>query len=135
MIDIKERLGDINIILDEIKNFPQTYNTILGEFKDNGTFQTIIRRKLNNEIKNGRVCKTSIPGTRFGKAIFYSHPKKYNILVLGERIGSVVFCFFDYKRSGRYYIYITEYWKLEDGSWVKYNERKKIFEGNVLKWL
>lgn len=135
MVDIKDRLQDIDIILDEIKIFPQTYKTILGEHNKNGTFQTILRRKLNNEIRGGRVCRTTIPGTRFGLVIFYILPKKYNILVLGERTGSVIYCFFNYKELSKFHIEIKNYWKLEGCEWKEYNEKVEIFEGHVLKWI
>ncbi len=128
----RERFWDINLVVQEIKEFPQTYNTILGEYKSNGTCQTILRRKLNNLLRQGVIYKTSIPGTRFGQAIFYSMPKKYFILVEAGRTGSTVFCFFAYKQVSRYYIQISPCWKLKNGVWMK-EDKKIVFEGNVLK--
>jgi len=128
------KIYNIHLVLEEIKNFPQTYNTILGKEIDNGTLQLILRRKLNKLVKDGEVCCTGIPGTRFGKKIFYFIPKKYNILIEGSRIGSNVYVFFDYKKIGRFYIELEQYWELEKGIWTKKFD-KKIFEGNVLRWL
>jgi len=134
MNEIRNKVHNINLVIEDIKIFPQTYNTILQELKTDGTCQTILRRKLNRSCKSGDICKMSIPGTRFGKAIFYCNSKKYYILVEAGRMGSEVYCFFDYIRRGKYYIQVDEYWFLKDGFWIKDND-KVIFEGNVLKWI
>ena len=132
MDDVTEKLREIYLVVEDIKKFPQTYNTILKDKCKDGTCQTILRRKLNKLCKEGVICKTSIPGTRFGKAIFYTFPKIYHVLVESSRIGSNVYCYFDFKRHGRYYIRINPYWELKKGRWVKYNKEKTVFEGNVL---
>jgi len=134
MKKIREKVYNIDLVIEEIKKFPQTYNTILQELKKDGTCQTILRRKLNRLCKDGAICKTSIPGTRFGKAIFFFNPKKYYILIEAGRMGSEVYCFFNYLRLGRYYIQLNKYWCLKEGFW-NVGEQKIIFEGNVLKWL
>lgn len=131
---IREKLWNINIIVDEIKQFPQTYNTILQQSHKDGTCQMILRRKLNNLCKQGIIFKTSIPGTRFGKAIFYYMPKTYHILVEAGRVGSNVYCFFSYKKISRYHISVDEYWELLHGFWQKRRD-KTIFSGNILKWI
>lgn len=133
--NVEEKVWNINIVLDEIKKFPQTYNTILGEHNSKGTYQTIIRRKLNKLCKSGLVYKTTIPGTRFGKVVFYCWPKKYHIVVVGSRTGVDLMCFFNYENVGRYYVKIKTYWVLEKKKWKKYNKKRFIFEGNVLKWV
>jgi len=132
--EIREKLYNIDLIISEIKAFPQTYDTILGEACTDGTCQTILRRKINVLCKDGEINKTTIPGTRFGKVIFYFLPKKYNILFEGGRTGTKVYIFFEYEEAGRYYIKIKPYWELENKQWIKKKE-KIIFEGNVLKWL
>lgn len=131
---IREKLYNIDLIISEIKEFPQTYDTILGEAYNDGTCQAILRRKINILCKDGEIYKTTIPGTRFGKVIFYFLPKKYNILFEGGRTGTKVYIFFEYEKAGRYYIKIKPYWELENRQWIKKKE-KIIFEGNVLKWL
>lgn len=133
--EIKERIYNIELAIEEIRRFPQTYNTLLGEFCTDGTCNTILRRKLNRLCKEGEICKTNIPGTRFGKAIFYYTPKKYYILVEAGRIGSNVFVFFNYKKLSRYYIKVDEIWQLKNGLWNKENESKTFFEGNILKFI
>jgi len=134
MSDVQEKIWNIGLVIEDIKNFPQTYNSILKELCNSGTCQTILRRKLNKLCKSGEVCKTNIPGTRFGKVIFYYIPKSYNILIEGTRIGSEVFCFFKYKKRGRFYIDVDELWKLKGGAWKKIKKRT-FFEGNVLKFI
>ena len=131
---IQEKLWNIELVIKDIKAFPQTYNTILGELKDSGTCQTILRRKLSKLCKNGQVCKTTIPGTRFGQAIFYILPKKYYILVEATRFGSSVYCFFKFKKLSKYYLKISDCWKLNNSVWDKTSE-KIFFEGDVLKFI
>lgn len=133
--EIREKLWNINKVVEDIKLFPQTYKTILKELSDDGTCQIILRRKLNNLIKEGIVCKATIPGTRFGKVIFYTFPKNYHILVEGTRVGSKVYCFYEFERLNKFYILVTKYWMLKDGRWNKYYRNKKFFGGNVLKWI
>ena len=132
--EVKDKVYDINLVVEDIKKFQQTYDTILQHEKKNGTFQTILRRKLSNLCKDGDIFKTNIPGTRFGKIIFYHEPKKYHILVEGVRMGSNVFCFFKYDEVGKHYINIKNYWQLKGGLWVE-GKDKMIFSGNVLNWL
>lgn len=132
--EIYNKLYNIELVVEEIKKFPQTYNTILGECYKIGTCQTILRRKINNLLKLGIICKTSIPGTRFGKIIFYTIPKEYNILIESDRIGSNVYCFFKYEKLSKYYIKIKPYWYLSHGIWIK-DDEKVVFEGRVLKWV
>jgi len=133
-LNIKEKVHDIDIVVEDIKKFPQTYNTILGTEYKNSTFQTIIRRKMNRLCKEGEIFKTNIPGTRFGKIIFYHEPKEYHLLFEAGRMGSTVYCFFNYQKKGKYYIQLNDYWVLKGGEWIK-NKEKIIFGGNVLKWL
>lgn len=134
---IKEKIYNIELVLEDIRKFPQTYNTILKDEVDNRTLQVILRRKLNKKFNEGIVCKTSIPGTRFGKAIFYSELKDYHILVNGGRLGSEVYYFFNYDQVSRYYIRLNpgEYWKLVKSIWEKGKEELIIFEGHVLKFI
>jgi hypothetical protein len=135
MDEITNKIHNIELVLDEIKQFPQTYKTILKDKASNGTCQTIIRRKLNKMIKIGMVQKMSIPGTRFGKALFFTDDKTYNILVEGDRAGSNVYCFYIFKRLNKWYIELTEYWMLRYGCWEKCIDKKRLFDGNILKWI
>ncbi len=131
---IRQKLWNIELVVDDIKQFPQTYKTILGDLCSDGTCQFVLRRKMNKLCKDGVVFKTTIPGTRFGQCIYYMPNKKYYILVEGGRIGSQTYCFFDYKRISQYYIEIKDCWHLDITKWI--NCGKKIFfEGNILKFI
>ena len=135
MNDIQDKIWNIELLVDEIKKFPQTYKTILGPNPKN-TYQTILRRKINNLCKSGDICKTAIPGTRFGKAILYCLPKDYHILIMANRAGnSVVYVFFDYKKVSKFYLKVKSCWVLSSYDWLKINEEKMFFEGNALKFI
>lgn len=133
--EIRKKLYDIDLIVDDIKKFPQTYKTILKTCNNDGTCQTLLRRKINKLCKEGYICKTTIPGTRFGEAIFYSLPKKYYVIIEAGRIKNNVLCFFNYNKEGKYYIKVDECWLLDEGKWKKMDKMKIIFEGNVLKFI
>lgn len=131
----KNNLYDSTFLVEKINKFPQTYKTLLSDFYSDGTCQTVVRRKINKLLKYGDICKCSIPGTRFGKALFYVVPKEYMILVESGRTGSVVYCFFKYKKISKFYIKVKKYWKLKKGSWKTHYKEKIFFEGNILLWL
>lgn len=133
--DVKERVYNVGCVIDECKERPHTYKTMLEEERENGTFQTILRRKINKLLKRGELCKMSIPGTRFGKAIFYNENKNYFILVESGDKGSNVYYFYDYEKISRFYLKLDIHWKLEDGAWIKQKEERVLFEGNILKWI
>lgn len=136
--EFDKKIQDIQIIINEINEFPQTYDSLLYKERNErnvGTYNTILRRKLNNCILEGRVCKTGIPGTRFGKMIFYTLTKKYKILVLAGRAGSEVYVLFNYEHVSKYYIKFNKYWILHHGLWEEHNEEKTLFEGSVLLFL
>ena len=132
--NIKHKIYNIELVLEDIKNSPQTYKTILKEIYKDGTCQTILRRKLNKLCKQGLVCKTTIPGTRFGEVIFYVLPKKYYILIEATRFGSNIYYFFEFKKINKYYIEVKYLYKLKNNNWNKIIKRK-FFEGNVLKFI
>ena len=136
MDEVERKIQDIEIVLKEIDEFPQTYKTILKHKSSSGTCQIIVRRKLNKMISEGRICKMSIPGTRFGKALFYTEDKKYHIVVKGDRVvGSIVYCFFEYKKINKWYIELEHFWILKTTEWEEYNDKITLFDGNILKWI
>lgn len=135
MVSIKEKLWNIELVINDIKKFPQTYCTILGDLVHDGTCQTILRRKLNKQQKYGKICKTNIPGTRFGKCIFYAFDKKYHIIVEANRIENQVYVFFEYKKISTFYIRLNKYWMLKNDKWKQFTKECIIFEGNVLRFI
>jgi len=135
MMEVEEKIYNIAFVLDDIKHFPQTYNSILKNKKGNKTLEFILRRKLGVAFNEQRVCKTKIPGTRFGKVIFFCRNKKYNILVEAGRLGSNVYVFFESEKIKNNYLSVTKYWILEKELWVEKNKEKVFHEGNVLLFI
>ena len=123
------------MVVEDIKKFPQTYETIFGGKVTNCSNAIVMKRKLSNLVSEGHICKTSIPGTRFGRVIFYAIPKPYSILITAGRMGSKVFCFFKHKKQGTFHLVVEECWELNEGMWDKLAEPKVFFEGDVLKWV
>lgn len=133
--EIQEIVHNQDKIEAEIEKGPQTYKTLLKQFKKNLTWQYILRRKLNNSWKDGYVSKVIIPGTRFGAVIFTSNNKKYNIVVEDSRIGVNIYYFFESEWKNEFVLQLTEYWKLENDVWVKHYDGKTISKGSILKWV
>jgi len=133
---VANKVYNIDLVVKDIKDFPQTYKSILKCYNKPCTIQSILRRKLNILFKEGAVCKTTIPGTRFGKVIFYSSDKKYNLIFESDRIQTNVYCFFDYEEVNRYNILLHKFWILNsEDEWTKMTGNKNIFLGKVLKML
>jgi hypothetical protein len=132
MSDVEEKIWDTFLLYEEIKKFPHTYETLLNG-NTRKTIEIIARRKLNTMCSDGKICKTVIPGTRFGKVIFYIQDKKYYILIESDRIKNKVYCFFDYTQAEGMRIMLNKFWLLNKNVWDEHNEEKYIFCGNVLK--
>ena len=41
MVDLQKKLWNANLLVDDIKEFPQTYKTILLDKYKNGTYQIV----------------------------------------------------------------------------------------------
>jgi len=134
MNDIQNKIWNINLVVEDIKKCPQTYETILKGMFDNGTYQTILRRKLNNLVKDGIICKLQIPGTRFGKALFYILPKEYYILIESTRTGSKVYTFKKYRKLSTFYLEADECLILKKDIWATIYS-KQFSEGAILKFI
>lgn len=133
MDDEEDKIYNVGIIVSELSHWPHTYETIL-QGEDNPTRQFILRRKLNNLCKQGIIFKTSIPGTRFGKCLFYMIPKNYHILVEAGRMGSEVYYFNHFKKVDKLHLKVEKCFLLDGSNWIrKYN---KVFnEGKNLLFL
>jgi len=129
--EIEDKVYNIELVVAELHEFPQTYESLLRE-QNKGTLHTILSRKINILINEGRVFKTAIPGTRFGKVIFYVYPKKYNILVETGRMGSQVYVFFECEHISKFYLKTNKYWLLNKGYWEMFEKEKIFFEGSIL---
>ena len=131
--EIQRKVWNIDLVVEDIKKFPQSYGTILGGKVENKTITTILRKKVSRLCSHGILCKTSIGGTVFGRAIFFTIPKKYHIVIEAGRMGSKAFCFFKCKRDKKYII-VEECWELDEYKWNNIG-KKVFFEGNILKWV
>ena len=123
---------DRKLLFNHIKEFPQTYQTLTFGL-ERKTLEIIARRKLNAMCEDGEICKCIIPGTRFGQVMFYTHDRKYTIIIEAARIGVDIYCFFDFKKDGVFRYNVEHYWMLDGKQWKEYNKFKSIFLGNVLK--
>jgi len=129
-----EIIYDRNMMLEKIRSFPQTYDTLLGESFVNKTAQTIMRRKINTMCKEGDIYRCIIPNTRGRKILFYCLPKDYYVVVKAERYGCSIYMFKEYRRVGRskYYISIKNSKKLDGNKWENIGDMI-LFEGDILK--
>jgi hypothetical protein len=134
MNPIQHKIWNINLVVEEIRQSPQTYETILKSESKNGTLLTILRRKLSRLVKDGVLCKTVIPATRYSRVIYYIIPKKYYILFETSRFGCNVYFFYEYKKCQKFYIEAEVYYKLEHNVWQE-KYKKTFFEGNILKMI
>lgn len=134
MVTVEEKIYNIDLLVAELHEHPHTYETILEEKCSNKTCEFVLRRKLNNLCKDGTVSKANIPGTRFGKAIFFVNPKVYYILVESSRLGSIIYYFETYKKLSNFQIELNEYYELIGVEWKK-KHNKIVNNGNVLMFL
>jgi len=130
----REKIYNPELIIPELEDCPHTYDTILGENK-NPTTNIVLRRKIGRLCKFNQICKTRIPGTRFGQVIFYTMNKKYKILVKNERIGISVYYFNEFKRINKFYIRVECYHILDGCCWKKVDLPKIFFANDVLKFI
>jgi len=129
---IEHKIWNIDLVVEEIKRAPQTYETILQSESKNGTLLTILRRKLSKLVKDGVLCKTVIPATRYSRVIYYVLPKNYFILFESSRFGCDVFFFYKYVKKQRLYIFAESYFHLEHNKWEE-KFGKSFYEGSILK--
>ena len=132
--EIKDKIYNVDLLLIELKTCPGTYKSILGIMCNDGTCNIILRRKINRLHKSGVVCKTTIPGTRFGEVIFYHPEKKYNIIVESGRLKNDIYYFFKYVKLNNFFIQIEECYQLKNNTWEK-ELNKTLSKGNILKWI
>lgn len=133
--EIEDKIYNIELLVEDIRNFPQTYSTILKKDKySNSTIETILRRKLSNLCKQGVLCKASIPGTRFGQVIFYTIPKKYYIVAEGDRLGVELYVFFEFEKKSNNWMFVPLIYRLKNGAWEEVKE-KYLFQGKILMML
>jgi len=131
---IRQKIWNIEEVIEDIKMFPQTYDTVLKEHKKNRSLQFLLRKKLNKLNKRGKIFRCRIPGTRFGQMIFFDAEKEYNILVENCRRGINVYTFFDFYNKNDMVIKVDELGVLRDTRWQKMYD-KEFSNLNVLKFI
>jgi hypothetical protein len=132
---IEDKVHNIDLVVEDIKQQPQTYSTILKDEVYNATLQFVLRRKINKLCEQGVIFKTTIPGTRFGQVLLFMEPRTYKMIVESTRVGVSVYYFFEYEKVSRFYIKLTHYWELHNTEWEEKNEEKVLFEGKILKFI
>lgn len=134
MVTPREKVYNVDLIIEDLKIHPHTYGTILtDEEVFNATMQFLLRKKVNRLCKEGRIFKTTIPGTRYGQVILYIEPREYKILVESSRMGVNVYYFYKFDKPNKMYMRVEKCWILMGTFWKEVNEEKIFFEGHILK--
>jgi len=125
---IREIVYNDDNIVKLIKEAPQTYNSILQEFKDNGTMQCVLRRRISRLLKQNQLWKMRVPGTRFGLMLFCTPEHDYTMIAHDTIIGKTrLFYALDYKSTDNMII-LENYWELKGPNWSKWK-----YENDILK--
>lgn len=132
---VRNIISDNDNIINEIKQSPHTYNTILQDCKDNGTLRQILIRRLKSIVNEGIVWKLRVPGTRFGLALFCNPDFPYKIIISQELRSVKVYYTFEYSEDDLHII-LHKYWELLGPNWSKWSyieEEKKIKKYSIRK--
>lgn len=121
---LRNFLSDDDNIEKLIKTRPQTYNSVLGIFNKNGTFQQILRRRLSRMFKEQRVWKIRIPGTRWG-LVLYCHPNNdYKIISTYGIMDVNIYYTYKIKETEDNLI-IKDCWELVGDNWSKWRKKEE----------
>ena len=135
-VEIKNKLANPNLIYNDLLNRPETYNTILQEYKNDWTQINKLRHKLNKLFSKGKILKTDIRsivnGTRRKTTLYFRYDKKYNIVVVLTRLGQRTYYFKSFTEN-KYSITLNSYYELVNDRWIKRYD-KTINNLNILKW-
>lgn len=110
---INDIVSDDNKILNLIKQSPHTYNSILQQYKDNGTMQQILRRRIKRLVNETKVWKLRVPGTRFGLALFCVPKHTYKIIIYQTILKVRIFYCHEYINNDDNLI-LNKYWELDN---------------------
>lgn len=124
--------NDYNIE-EYIKKEPQTCNSILNNYRNDGTFQVVLRRRISRLVKQNKVWRLLIPGTR-GRRVIFKHPEsKYIIIVLQGMFNINVHYFFDFYEDDEKII-LKDFWDLSGEDWHFWQnipQEKKIYKNKL----
>ncbi len=119
-------------LLIKMKSEPQTYRTILGELYGHNSHSICIRRKLNNEVIDGCVCKTLLPGTFFGSIMFYVPEKTYTLFFVNHLVKWVIYYCVTYVETALDVLLESPY-VLKGTSWVQLHKNIKVDKEDIKK--
>ena len=123
---------DIEDIINRLKEMPHTYSTLLEGDADNPTLQRILRRKMTEACRNGKIFRSVVPNTRFGQVIFYHPKKEYSIIFEMDRIGCHTFCLFN-PSGKKEFLVADRCFRLGKGRWERMH--KSFRKGQIIKCL
>lgn len=130
-----DRADNIQLVIDELQVRPHTMKTIMVDQFHNKTLKLIFYRKIKSFIKWGKVLRLSNFGNRFSKTVYYVMPKKYQIIIVGNRSGSEVYYFYEHTRLDATRISVPVCWKLNNEEWIFIDTPQIFSEGTVLRWI
>jgi len=121
---MRDFLSNDDNIVNVIKNQPQTYNTILSKYRNNGTFCQILRRRTARLIKEQRIWKIRIPGTRWGVVLFCIPNHDYRILSTFGHLDVNVYYMYEFEET-KTEIILKEFYKLNKNKWCEWEKKNK----------
>jgi hypothetical protein len=86
-------------------------------------------------LKQDRILRVRVPGTRFGLALLCSQDREYKIIVSDDRLHHRVFYLFDYDELDAYII-LHNYWELKGPNWSRWvycDDELKLSKGGLLR--
>lgn len=126
-IAIRNIVSTDDNIVQVINETPHTYNTILQEYKECGTLQVILRRRMNRLLKQSRVWRLTIPGTRFGLALFCIPEHEYTIISFNDVFGTKVYYTYELNEDIKDFI-LEQYWELKSPNWSIWEFSDKVIK-------
>jgi hypothetical protein len=138
---IRDIISDDDKIVMIISSAPQTYNSILQHMKDDGTMQQILRRRVSRLLKENKIWKMRVPGTRFGLCIFCTPDREYKILISQCLTSVKIYYMLDFNEDENNVI-LENYWELMGPNWSRwvYNDtpinipKYRLREGGFRLW-
>lgn len=139
--DVRSVVYNDDNIVSVIKETPHSYYTILGDYRDNGSVQLVLRRRVSRLIKQSRIWRIRVPGTRFGLVLLLHPDRDYYIVTTNSSLGVNVYYCYDYSEDD-FYLYIGEYWVLKGPKWSRWVHKLDSLkllksdgrEGGVMIW-
>ena len=113
-------------IVKAIERAPQSYNTLLQHCYTNKTMDQVLRRRIKRLLKENKIWKVRVPGTRFGLVLFCVPEHDYKILVKQKIIGVSIYYMYELEEDDKYVI-LNNYFELKD-CWSKWEHKKETLK-------